>query len=79
MAIAYIYVVLVISIGELLRKKLNYDITFTRKLIHLFAGFAAYTVPYYEHPWVAIIVAFTLEIGMRSWQIESLNLKQGTY
>ena len=62
MAIAYIYVVLVISIGELLRKKLNYDITFTRKLIHLFAGFAAYTVPYYEHPWVAIIVAFTFVV-----------------
>ena len=62
MAIAYIYVIIVISLGEVLRKKLNYDLTFTRKVIHLFAGFSAYTVPYYDHPWIAIIVALTFVI-----------------
>ena len=62
MICAYIFVVLIISFGELLRKKMSLDVTFTRKLIHLFAGFAAYTVPFYDHPWVAIIVAVTFVV-----------------
>ena len=62
MLCAYSFVILIISFGETLRKKMNLGVTFTRKLIHLFAGFAAYTVPFYDHPWVAIIVAVTFVV-----------------
>ncbi|MGQ4913427.1 MAG: diacylglycerol/polyprenol kinase family protein [Candidatus Asgardarchaeia archaeon] len=62
MGIAYLYVVIIISIGELLRKKLNYSISFTRKLIHLFAGFSAYIIPFQDNPWSATIVAITFVI-----------------
>ncbi|MCD6485155.1 MAG: hypothetical protein J7L47_08615 [Candidatus Odinarchaeota archaeon] len=62
MLCAFVFVVLIISFGELLRKKLNLDVTFTRKLIHLFAGFAAYTIPFYDHPWMAILVAVTFVV-----------------
>lgn len=62
MAVAYIYVVVIISIGEMLRKKMNYPISFTRKLIHLLAGFSAYIIPFQDNPWTAIIVATTFVI-----------------
>jgi dolichol kinase len=35
---------------------------FTRRIIHLFAGFAIWTVPYYPHPWVATFVALTFVV-----------------
>ncbi len=62
MLIAYLYTVIVISIGETLRKKMNYPSSFTRKIIHLFAGFAIYTCPFYPHYWPATIVALTFTV-----------------
>lgn len=62
MFIAYLYTIIVISIGEILRKKMNYPSSFTRKIIHLFAGFAIYTCPFYPHYWPATIVALTFTI-----------------
>lgn len=62
--IAYLYTMLVISVGEVLRKKMGYPSSFTRKVIHLFAGFAMYTCPFYtySHYWLATIVALTFTI-----------------
>lgn len=57
LGIAYLYVVLVLLIGEILRKLFNKSSEFTRKIIHIFAGFSIYTVLFFDHPWVANFVA----------------------
>ncbi len=60
--IAVIYVVLVLTVGDVARRKLNLGSDFTRKIIHLFAGAAIWTLPYYPHPWFATFVALTFVI-----------------
>jgi len=62
MLIAIFYVIVVISIGEALRKARNLPSTFTRKIIHMFAGFSVYTVPFYPHLWPATLVALLFTI-----------------
>ena len=55
--IAVIYAVLVLTVADIARRKLNMGSDFTRKIVHLFAGLAIWTVPYYTHSWVATFVA----------------------
>ena len=56
--IAIVYAVFVLSIGDLMRRKLNFDSEFTRKIVHLFAGGAIWTIPFFPHPWLGAIVGF---------------------
>ncbi|TFF94069.1 hypothetical protein EU546_05385 [Candidatus Thorarchaeota archaeon] len=60
--IALIYVVIVLTTGDVFRRKLNLGPDFTRKVIHLFAGAAIWTTPYYTHAWVATLVALTFVV-----------------
>ncbi len=60
--IAYVYVLAIIGLGEMLRRLGKYPPSVTRKLIHLGAGFSAFTVPFYSQTWAAIIVAFSFLI-----------------
>jgi dolichol kinase len=60
--IAVLYAVSVLAIADLARRKLKKGPEITRRIVHLFAGGAIYTVPYYPHPWVATLVAFTFVI-----------------
>jgi len=64
--IAVIYAVIILTVADVGRRKMNLNSDFTRKIIHLFAGAAVWTVPYYPHPWVATIVAllFVMMLGM---------------
>lgn len=62
LGIAYLYVVVVLVVGEILRKVFDKSSEFTRKIIHIFAGFSIYTVLFFDHPWVANIVAGTFLI-----------------
>jgi len=64
--IAVIYAVIILTIADVGRRKMNLHSDFTRKIIHLFAGAAVWTVPYYPHPWVATFVAllFVMMLGM---------------
>lgn len=62
LAIAYIWVFAVIGFAELLRRLRNYSAAVTRKVIHLFAGFSIFTVPFYSQPWLALLVSFPLLI-----------------
>ncbi|MHA1863099.1 MAG: diacylglycerol/polyprenol kinase family protein [Candidatus Thorarchaeota archaeon] len=64
--IAVIYAVIILTIADVSRKKMNLSSDVSRKIVHLFAGAAVWTVPYYPHPWVATIVAllFVLMLGM---------------
>jgi phytol kinase len=64
--IAVLYAVIILTIADLGRRKLNLHSDFTRKIIHLFAGAAIWTVPYYPHPWVATFVAllFVIMLGV---------------
>jgi phytol kinase len=60
--IAVFYAVIVLTIADLARKKRNLGSESTRRIVHLFAGAAIWTVPYYPHPWVATLVALTFVI-----------------
>ncbi len=60
--IAYLYVITVLLVGEIFRKKFEKSSEFTRKIIHIFAGFSVYTVLFFDHPWVANLVALTFVI-----------------
>ena len=62
LAIAYAWVFGVIVIGELLRRWQNLPTTVTRKIIHLFAGFSIFTVPFYSQAWIALLVSFPMLI-----------------
>jgi phytol kinase len=62
LAMAFIWVIGVLVVGESLRRLGNYPTAMTRKFIHLFAGFAVFTVPFYTNAWAAIIVAVTFVI-----------------
>ncbi|TXT55806.1 MAG: conserved membrane protein of unknown function [Candidatus Thorarchaeota archaeon] len=66
--IAVLYAVTVLTVADVARRKLNMGSDFTRKIVHLFAGAAIWTVPYYPHPWVATLVAltFVIMLGMAS-------------
>ncbi|MGV9103531.1 MAG: diacylglycerol/polyprenol kinase family protein [Promethearchaeia archaeon] len=68
--IAVIYAALVLVVGDLGKRKFGLGSHFTRKIIHLFAGAAIWTVPYYPHPWVATLVAltFVIMLGLASTQ-----------
>jgi phytol kinase len=60
--IAVFYAVIVLTIADLARKKRNLGSESPRRIVHLFAGAAIWTVPYYPHPWVATLVALTFVI-----------------
>lgn len=60
--IAVIYAVIILTIADVGRRKMHLGSDFTRKIVHLFAGAAIWTVPYYPHPWVATFVALTFVI-----------------
>ena len=49
-------------VGDLAKRKFNLQPEFTRRIIHLFAGFAIWSIPYYPHPWVATFVALTFVV-----------------
>ena len=57
LAIAYLWVIGVLVVGEGLRRWRKYPAAMTRKFIHLGAGFSVFTVPFYTNAWAAIIVA----------------------
>jgi dolichol kinase len=60
--IAVIYAVIILTTADLARRKMNWGSEFTRRIVHLFAGMAIWTVPYYPHPWVATLVALTFVV-----------------
>ncbi|MFW9975364.1 MAG: diacylglycerol/polyprenol kinase family protein [Candidatus Thorarchaeota archaeon] len=60
--IAVFYAVIILTIADITRKKRNLGSEVTRRIVHLFAGAAIWTVPYYPHPWVATLVALTFVI-----------------
>ena len=60
--LAYLYVIVVLGVGEVLRKKFEKSSEFTRKVIHIFAGFVVFIVLFFDHPWVANIVGLTFVI-----------------
>lgn len=60
--IAVVYAVIILTTADLARRKMNWGSEFTRRIVHLFAGIAIWTVPYYPHPWVATFVALTFVV-----------------
>ncbi|MFW9793963.1 MAG: hypothetical protein ACFFEE_06670, partial [Candidatus Thorarchaeota archaeon] len=60
--IAVFYAAIILTIADIARKRRNLGSEVTRRIVHLFAGFAIWTVPYYPHPWVATLVALTFVI-----------------
>lgn len=55
-AIAVIYAVSVMTVGDLARRKLNLNAEFTRKIVHMFGGGAIWTIPFFPNPWLATFV-----------------------
>jgi len=68
MACSYAYGFVVIGIGRFLQRRLGKDSSFTRKVIHVFAGYSSFVVFWFspEFAWLAIIigVSFTLLLYM---------------
>ena len=64
--IAVTYAIIVLSIADLAKRKFNVGQEFSRRIVHLFAGGAIWTVPFYTHPWVATFVAllFVIMLGL---------------
>jgi dolichol kinase len=60
--ITYLYVFATILIPVQLKKRNIINKFQARKAVHLFAGLAVLSSPYYEWPWWAVIIASTLTI-----------------
>jgi len=60
--IAVIYAVIILTIADVGRRKMNLGSDFTRKIVHLFAGAAIWTVPFFPHPWIATFVGLAFVI-----------------
>jgi phytol kinase len=60
--IAVIYAVIILTIADVARRKMNLGSDFTRKIVHLFAGAAIWTVPYFPHPWIATFVGLVFVV-----------------
>ncbi|MFX0055450.1 MAG: diacylglycerol/polyprenol kinase family protein [Promethearchaeota archaeon] len=60
--IAIAYATMILTIADIARKKRNLGSEVTRRIVHIFAGIAIWTVPYYPHPWVATLVALTFVV-----------------
>jgi len=60
--IALIYAVVILTIADVGRRKMNLGSDFTRKMVHLFAGAAIWTVPFFPHPWIATFVGLVFVI-----------------
>ena len=60
--IAVFYAVVILTIADIARKKRGLGSEITRRILHLFAGAAIWTVPYYPHPWIATLVGLTFVI-----------------
>ncbi|MDF1539973.1 MAG: hypothetical protein P1Q69_13840 [Candidatus Thorarchaeota archaeon] len=60
--IAVLYALLTLIVADIARRKLNVGSEFTRRIVHLFAGAAVWTVPYYTHSWVATFVALLFTV-----------------
>jgi phytol kinase len=60
--IALFYAVIILTIADITRKKRNLGSEVTRRIVHLFAGAAIWTVPFFPHPWVATLVGLTFVI-----------------
>nr|MDO8087459.1 hypothetical protein [Candidatus Sigynarchaeum springense] len=58
MACSFAYGFIVIGIGRFLQQRLGKDASFTRKVIHLFAGYSSFVVFWFspEFAWLAIII-----------------------
>ncbi len=63
---AFVYVVLIIGISILLKKTNTISSHFARKIVHLFAGFAVFIVPYLRiSPFLALIISGSVLIFTR--------------
>ncbi|MHA1928248.1 MAG: diacylglycerol/polyprenol kinase family protein [Candidatus Thorarchaeota archaeon] len=64
--IAVTYAIIILSIADLSKRKFNVGPEFSRRIVHLFAGGAIWTVPFYPHPWMATFVAllFVIMLGL---------------
>ncbi|MFX1484419.1 MAG: hypothetical protein ACFFCP_14665, partial [Promethearchaeota archaeon] len=60
--IALFYAAMILTIADIVRKKRDLGSEVTRRIVHLFAGAAIWTVPYFPHPWVATMVALTFVV-----------------
>lgn len=56
------YVFAVIGIGEMLRKRRGFDPSFTRKIIHFFAGNAILFCPFFKSPQIIPIIPLVMGI-----------------
>jgi dolichol kinase len=62
LVIVFGYVFTVIGIGEVLRKRRGLDPSFTRKMIHFFAGDAILFCPFFKNPQIIPIVPLVMGI-----------------
>ncbi len=59
---ALLYAMTVLVVADFGRRKFNLGSEFTRRIVHLFAGGAIWSVPYYTNKWVASLVALLFVI-----------------
>ncbi len=60
--LAVLYALTILVIADLSRRRFNLGSEFTRRIVHLFAGGAIWSLPYYTHAWVGTIVALLFVI-----------------
>jgi phytol kinase len=62
LVIVFVFVFAVIGIGEVLRKRRGLDPSFTRKVIHFFAGDAILFCPFFKNPQIIVVIPLVMAI-----------------
>ncbi|MEM3525863.1 MAG: hypothetical protein QXV37_00480 [Candidatus Jordarchaeaceae archaeon] len=60
--VVFCYVFAVIGVGEFLRKRINLDPSFTRKMIHFFAGDSILFCPFFKNPQIIPIIPLVMGV-----------------
>ncbi|MHA2133322.1 MAG: diacylglycerol/polyprenol kinase family protein [Candidatus Thorarchaeota archaeon] len=60
--VAVLYAGGVLILADIARRRFDKSTEFTRRIVHLFAGLAIWTVPYFPHSWFATFVALTFVV-----------------
>lgn len=68
--ICLLYVLAVIGVAELLRRRLGYGSDFTRKVIHISVGMMSWGLPFlFDRPWPFVVAAlFFAAVNLLDWR-----------
>jgi phytol kinase len=77
--LVYVYLFGTLGVTEWLRRRQGYSVEFTRKVVHICAGMTAFSLPFFESRWLALIppLSFVVINALSYWKGTFLAMETG--